>query len=73
VALHVGGWAPLDPMRPPGWPILAILLHARVGLPLASLFSYSSMRQASSGQPTDTHRNKQELEALKLRIEEKRV
>src|SRR5260370_25136793 len=36
-------------MRPPGWPILAILLHARVGLPLASLFSYSSMRQASCG------------------------
>src|SRR6266851_2923467 len=33
-------------MRPPGWPILAILLHARVGLPLASLFSFSSMRQA---------------------------
>ncbi len=46
-----GGWPPLDPMRPPGWPILAILLHARVGLPLASLFSYSSMRQASSGHP----------------------
>src|SRR5438045_8731993 len=33
----------------PGGPILAILLHARVGLPLASLFSFSSMRQASYG------------------------
>ena len=38
-----GGWLTLDPLRPPGWPILAGF--ARVGLPFAS-FIFSSYQFA---------------------------
>ncbi len=33
-----GGWPTLDPLKHLGWPILAVLYHARVGLPFANLF-----------------------------------